>query len=97
VAGHAVIDGGLMIDLATMKGIHVDPRARVARAQGGVLWSEFDALINPAVGVVLLAIGFAVGGIVRYDRQAMIDIDKQVIFEDTAVPQFDFLHLTDGG
>jgi FAD/FMN-containing dehydrogenase len=42
VAGHAVIDGGLMIDLAPMKGIHVDPRARVARAQGGVLWSEFN-------------------------------------------------------
>jgi hypothetical protein len=42
VAGHAVIDSGLMIDLAPMKGIHVDPRARVARAQGGVLWSEFN-------------------------------------------------------
>ena len=42
VAGHATIDGGLMIDLALMKGIHVDPRARVTRAQGGVLWSEFN-------------------------------------------------------
>jgi len=42
VAGYAVIDDGLMIDLALMKGIHVDPRARVARAQGGVLWSEFN-------------------------------------------------------
>lgn len=42
VAGLAVSDGGLMIDLAPMKGIHVDPRARVARAQGGVLWSEFN-------------------------------------------------------
>jgi len=42
VAGHATIDGGLMIDLALMKGIHVDARARVARAQGGVLWSEFN-------------------------------------------------------
>jgi FAD/FMN-containing dehydrogenase len=42
VAGLAVLDGGLMIDLALMKGIHVDPRARVARAQGGVLWGEFN-------------------------------------------------------
>ena len=42
VAGHAAIDGGMMIDLAPMKGIHVDPRARLARAQGGVLWSEFN-------------------------------------------------------
>ena len=42
VAGRATVDGGLMIDLAPMKGIHVDPRARLARAQGGVLWSEFN-------------------------------------------------------
>jgi len=42
VAGLATIDGGLMIDLAPMKGIHVDPRTRLARAQGGVLWSEFN-------------------------------------------------------
>jgi FAD/FMN-containing dehydrogenase len=42
VAGHAVIEGGLMIDLALMQGIHVDPRSRVARAQGGVHWSEFN-------------------------------------------------------
>jgi FAD/FMN-containing dehydrogenase len=42
VAGHATIDGGLMIDLAPMKGIYVDPRARVTRAQGGVLWTEFN-------------------------------------------------------
>src|SRR6266542_1141504 len=42
VAGRATIDGGLMIDLAPMKGIHVDPRARTARAQGGVTWAEFN-------------------------------------------------------
>jgi FAD/FMN-containing dehydrogenase len=42
VAGRATIDGGLMIDLMTMKGIHVDPQARTARAQGGVTWAEFN-------------------------------------------------------
>lgn len=42
VAGRATIDGGLMIDLAPMKGIHVDPNARTARAQGGVIWAEFN-------------------------------------------------------
>jgi FAD/FMN-containing dehydrogenase len=31
-----------MIDLAPMKGIHVDPTARTARAQGGVLWKELN-------------------------------------------------------
>ena len=42
VAGRATTDGGLMIDLSLMKGIHVDPQARTARAQGGATWSEFN-------------------------------------------------------
>jgi FAD/FMN-containing dehydrogenase len=42
VAGRATIDAGIMIDLSPMKGIQVDPRARTAHAQGGVLWSEFN-------------------------------------------------------
>ena len=35
VAGRAAIDHGLTIDLSPMKGIHVDPRTRTVRAQGG--------------------------------------------------------------
>ena len=42
VAGRAVIDGALMIDLSLMKGIHVDAGVRTVRAQGGVLWSELN-------------------------------------------------------
>lgn len=42
VAGRATVDKGLMIDLAPMKGIHVDVKARIARAQGGVTWAEFN-------------------------------------------------------
>ena len=42
VGGRGTIDGGMMIDLATMKGIHVHPARRTARAQGGVLWKEFN-------------------------------------------------------
>jgi FAD/FMN-containing dehydrogenase len=42
VAGRAVSDGGVMIDLAPMKGIHVDPRARTATAQPGLLWKDFN-------------------------------------------------------
>jgi len=41
-AGRAVVDGALMIDLASMKGIHVDRDAQTARAQGGVLWRELN-------------------------------------------------------
>ena len=42
VAGKAVTEGGLMIDLALMKGIHVDPARGVARAQPGVRIGEYD-------------------------------------------------------
>ena len=42
VAGRATIEDGVMIDLSAMKGIHVDPTARTARAQGGVLWKEYN-------------------------------------------------------
>src|SRR5712691_1958253 len=42
VAGRAVVDDALMIDLSPMKGIRVDPDARTVRAQGGVLWRELN-------------------------------------------------------
>jgi FAD/FMN-containing dehydrogenase len=42
VAGRAVTDGGLMIDLAAMRGIHVDPANRRIRAQGGVTWNDYN-------------------------------------------------------
>ena len=42
VAGRATIDGGVMIDLAPMTGIHVDPARRTARAQGGINWAQLN-------------------------------------------------------
>ncbi len=42
VAGNAVCDGGVMIDLSLMKGVYVDAKRRTARAQGGVTWGEFN-------------------------------------------------------
>jgi FAD/FMN-containing dehydrogenase len=42
VAGYSSVGDGLVVDLSQMKGIHVDPVARTARAQPGVTWQEFD-------------------------------------------------------
>jgi FAD/FMN-containing dehydrogenase len=42
VAGNAVNDGGLVIDLSRMRGVHVDPATRTVRAQGGVTWGDCD-------------------------------------------------------
>lgn len=42
VAGKAVCDGGIMIDLSLMKGIRVDPVQRTARAEPGLRLAELD-------------------------------------------------------
>src|SRR6266852_4258743 len=42
IAGNAVCDGGLVIDLSRVKGVRVDPARRTARAEPGVIWREFD-------------------------------------------------------
>ena len=42
VAGKALNDGGLMIDLSPMKGIRVDPVSRTVRAEAGLTWADFD-------------------------------------------------------
>lgn len=47
VAGHAVCDDGMMIDLSLMKSVAVDPAARTAKAEAGLLWSEFDKATQP--------------------------------------------------
>ena len=69
VAGNAVCDGGLMLDLSLMKGIRVDPVARTARAEAGVTWAELDhetqafglAAVGGAVSTTGIA-GLTLGG-----------------------------------
>src|SRR5215211_2807391 len=69
VAGRAVTDGGLMIDLAEMKGISIDPEHATATAEGGVLWGELNegaaehglAVTGGAVSSTGIA-GYTLGG-----------------------------------
>jgi FAD/FMN-containing dehydrogenase len=77
VAGHAVCDGGMVIDLSPMKGVRVDPAARTARAEGGVTWGELDRAtgafglaapggIVSTTGIAGLTLGGGVGWLVRH-------------------------------
>jgi FAD/FMN-containing dehydrogenase len=76
VGGHAVCDGGLVIDLSPMKGVRVDPLARTARAAAGVLWGELDretqlhglATVGGIVthtGIAGLTLGGGIGWLMR--------------------------------
>jgi len=59
VAGRAVTDGGVMIDLAEMKGVAIDPDEATATAEGGVIWGELN---DAAAGHGLAVTGGAVSG-----------------------------------
>jgi FAD/FMN-containing dehydrogenase len=69
VAGRAVTDGGVMIDLAEMKDITIDPDQGTATAQGGVTWNELNeaagnhglAVTGGAVSTTGIA-GYTLGG-----------------------------------
>lgn len=43
VAGHAVCDDGIMIDLSGMRDVSVDAEKRTARVAGGATWRDVDA------------------------------------------------------
>jgi FAD/FMN-containing dehydrogenase len=76
VAGTAVCDGGLVIDLSAMKGMRLDPRGRTARAEPGLTWGEFDDATQASglattggivthTGIAGLTLGGGIGWLMR--------------------------------
>jgi FAD/FMN-containing dehydrogenase len=88
-SGHAVCDGGLMIDLCLLKSIKVDPASQTATAGGGVTWGEFDAATQehglavtggrmPTTGIGGLTLGSGSGWL---ERKLGYTVDNMIAAE----------------
>ena len=84
IPGLSTVDDGIVVDLASLRGVEVDPERRVARVKGGSLLGELDAaaqargLVCP-VGVVSHtgAAGLTLGGgMGRLQRTFGLTIDS---------------------
>ena len=76
VAGHSTVDGGIVLDLSSMKGLHIDAERQTAWAQPGLTAGEYSdaaaahGLATPfgdagSVGVAGLTLGGGIGWLVR--------------------------------
>jgi FAD/FMN-containing dehydrogenase len=103
-AGHCLLDGGLVIDLSRLRRVEVDADARIARAEGGATWADFDSatqafgLVTPggvvgSTGVAGLTFG---GGIGHLTAQYGLTCDN-LVGAELVTPDGDVVHAGPGG
>lgn len=97
IAGLSTVEGGLLLDLARMNGVDVDPQARTVRVQGGALIGDMDhetqafGLVAPSgivsdTGVAGLSLGGGEGWVRRKHGMAVDNLlSAQVVCADGQV------------
>jgi FAD/FMN-containing dehydrogenase len=89
IAGNAVCDGGLLLDLSYLKSVRIDQKSRLARVEPGITLGELDQItqgsglatplgINSTTGVAGLTLG---GGFGWTSRKLGLTIDNLVSAE----------------
>jgi FAD/FMN-containing dehydrogenase len=102
IAGNAVCDGGLLIDLSLMRSVRIDPAARTARVEPGATLADFDREaqtfglatplgINSTTGVAGLTLG---GGFGWTTRKFGLTIDN-LLSADVVTSDGEFLRASD--
>ena len=102
VAGHAVCDGGVMIDLSGMRAVRVDATARCAWVQGGATWGDVDCettafgLATPGGLISTTGVGGLTlsGGVGWLRGTAGLSVDN-VISADVVIADGRLLHASD--
>ena len=97
IAGSAVCDGGLMLDLSAMNGVVVDVKSRTVQVQSGALLGDIEHFglavptgINSTTGIAGLALG---GGYGWLSRAFGHTVDN-ILSADIVTAKGDFLHLS---
>ena len=97
IAGLSAVQGGMLLDLAAMRGVHVDSERRLAVVQGGALWADVDretqayGLVAPGgvvsdTGVAGLTLGGGYGWVRRkYGLSVDALVEAQVVCADGQV------------
>ena len=106
-AGHCVVDDGLVIDLSQLRSVQVDADSRVAHADGGATWLDFDTaaaaygLVTPggvvgSTGVGGLTLGGGIGHLISQHGLTCDNlIGAELVTPDGAVIQADADENTD--
>ena len=102
IPGFSTVDDGVVLDLAPMKGIRVDPGNRTVTAQAGCLWSDLDAETQ-AFGLAVTGglvsttgiAGFTLGGGIGWlVRKAGLTCDN-LIAADLVTADGQYLHTSE--